>query len=64
MAMQKTGEVKEDVTPCEECGRPSIRILSNGKSVCDAHISKTKPSIRQRNVKTAEDKFIGRMAQC
>lgn len=35
---QKTGQVAENVTPCEVCGHPSDQVI-NGKALCSGHLS-------------------------
>lgn len=51
---QKTGQVEEEVTPCEICGHPSDRVVG-GKALCNSHLDAGRTS--SDNIKTASEKL-------
>jgi hypothetical protein len=38
MAMIKENSVRVGVTGCDYCPKPSVRILDNGRAVCEDHL--------------------------
>jgi hypothetical protein len=53
---QKTGQVAENVTPCEICGHPSDQVI-NGKALCRLHCSQDlglRPTVTD-NIKKASE---------
>jgi hypothetical protein len=52
--MEKTGEVRINSTPCDECGRPAT-ITVGKRALCDKHASLIKKASKTISLKAFSD---------